>query len=160
MERINLLPPEARVKASRERGLIYAILILVGVVVVLGLVYVWQNSIVSSKQDELAQIQAQQTQVNEQLAALAPYAQIQAERVAMTATGKAHLRCARALVDDPPGSQPRHPCERPTAVADRHCAGPHACGRGGDAGARRRRLPQPMSPSPARPTRTRTWPSS
>ncbi len=89
MERINLLPPEAQVKASRERGLIYAILILVGVVVVLGLVYVWQNSIVSSKQDELAQIQAQQTQVNEQLAALAPYAQIQAERVAMTATGKA-----------------------------------------------------------------------
>ena len=36
MKRINLLPPEARVKASRERGLIYAVLLLVAVVVVLG----------------------------------------------------------------------------------------------------------------------------
>ena len=39
MKRINLLPQEERVKASRERGLIWAILILVAVVVVLGLVY-------------------------------------------------------------------------------------------------------------------------
>ena len=40
MKRINLLPQEERVKASRERGLIWPILILVAVVVVLGLVYV------------------------------------------------------------------------------------------------------------------------
>jgi len=88
MKRINLLPPEARVKASRERGLIYAVLFLVVVVVVLGLVYVWQNNIVNNKQDQLAQIQSQQAVVDAQARALAPYAQIQATRVAMTATGK------------------------------------------------------------------------
>ncbi len=57
MKRINLLPQEERVKASRERGLIWAILILVAVVVVLGLVYVKYNSDVGAKQDELATIQ-------------------------------------------------------------------------------------------------------
>ena len=59
MKRINLLPQEERVKASRERGLIWAILILVAVVVVLGLVYVKYNSDVGAKQDELAGIQAE-----------------------------------------------------------------------------------------------------
>jgi Tfp pilus assembly protein PilN len=88
MKRINLLPPEARVKASRERGLIYSVLFLVAVVVVLGLVYVWQTGIVNNKQDQLSQIQAQQRAVAAEAATLAPYAQIQAQRVAMTATGK------------------------------------------------------------------------
>jgi Tfp pilus assembly protein PilN len=88
MKRINLLPPEARVKASRERGLIYAVLFLVAVVVVLGLVYVWQSGIVNNKQDQLDQIQAQQAVVAADAAKLAPYAAIQAQRVAMTATGK------------------------------------------------------------------------
>ena len=88
MKRINLLPPEARVKASRERGLIYAVLFLVAVVVVLGVVYMWQNNVLKTKEDDLAQIQAQQQVVAEQAAALAPYAQIQAQRVAMTNTGK------------------------------------------------------------------------
>jgi Tfp pilus assembly protein PilN len=88
MKRINLLPPEARVKASRERGLVYAVLLLVVVVVVLGLVYVWQSSIVNSRQDDLERIQSEQAAVNAVAAQLAPYAQIQATRVAMTATGK------------------------------------------------------------------------
>ena len=88
MKRINLLPPEARVKASRERGLIYAVLFLVVVVVALGLVYIWQNSIVKTKEDQLAQVQAQQQAVSAQAAALAPYAQLQAQRAAMTLTGK------------------------------------------------------------------------
>ncbi len=59
MKRINLLPQEERVKASRERGLIWAILILVALVVVLGLVYVKYNSDVGAKEDELAGIQAE-----------------------------------------------------------------------------------------------------
>ena len=88
MKRINLLPPEARVKASRERGLIYAVLLLVVVVVVLGGVYMWQKSVLTTKEDELAQIQAQQQVVAAQAAALAPYAQVQAQRAAMTSTGK------------------------------------------------------------------------
>ena len=88
MKRINLLPQEERVKASRERGLIWAILILVAVVVVLGLVYVKERSDVSAKQDELASIQAETATVQAQIAALSPYAALQAQRTAMTDTAK------------------------------------------------------------------------
>lgn len=84
MKRINLLPPEQRGKASRERSLLWAILILVVVVVVLGLVYVWQSNQVSTKQNELDQVTAQTDAVKQQAVALAPYAQIQATRVLMT----------------------------------------------------------------------------
>ena len=88
MKRINLLPQEERVKASRERGLIWAILILVAVVVVLGLVYMKYNSEVGTKQDELAAVQAQTAEVQTQIAALSPYAVLEAQRTAMTATAK------------------------------------------------------------------------
>jgi Tfp pilus assembly protein PilN len=88
MKRINLLPQEERVKASRERGLIWAILILVAVVVVLGLVYVKINSDVNAKQDELAAIQAETAVVQAQIAELSPYAALQAQRTAMTQTAK------------------------------------------------------------------------
>jgi len=88
MKRINLLPPEQRVKASRERGLLWAILILVAVVVVLGLVYVWQGNQVNAKQAELDDLTAQTTAVQQQAIALRPYAQIQATRTAMTAAAK------------------------------------------------------------------------
>jgi Tfp pilus assembly protein PilN len=88
MKRINLLPQEERVKASRERGLIWAILILVAVVVVLGLVYVKQRSDVNSKQSELASIQAETATVQTKIAELSPYAALQAQRTAMTETAK------------------------------------------------------------------------
>jgi Tfp pilus assembly protein PilN len=88
MKRINLLPQEERVKASRERGLIWAILILVAVVVVLGLVYVKYNSDVNAKQDELAAIQAETAVVQAQIAELSPYAALQAQRTAMTETAE------------------------------------------------------------------------
>jgi len=58
MKRINLLPQEERAKASRERGLIWAIVILVAVVVALGLVYVKYQSDVNAKKDDLAAVQA------------------------------------------------------------------------------------------------------
>ena len=86
MKRIDLLPPEARVKASRERGLLYAILIIVAVVVALGLVYMQQNSTVSSKQTEVDGLNSETQAEQQKAAALAPYAQIQSTRVAMTAT--------------------------------------------------------------------------
>jgi Tfp pilus assembly protein PilN len=89
MKRINLLPQEERVKASRERGLIWAILILVAVVVVLGLVYVKARSDVSSKENELAAIQAETATVQAKIAALSPYAALQAQRTAMTDNAKA-----------------------------------------------------------------------
>lgn len=88
MKRINLLPQEERVKASRERGLIWAILILVVVVVVLGLVYVKYNSDVSAKQSELDQIAAETATVQQKIAELRPYAEIQSQRTAMTETAK------------------------------------------------------------------------
>jgi Tfp pilus assembly protein PilN len=88
MKRINLLPQEERVKAARERGLIWAILILVALVVVLGLVYVKYNSDVSAKQDQLASIQAEQAAVDAKIAELSPYAALQAQRTAMTETAK------------------------------------------------------------------------
>ena len=88
MKRINLLPQEERVKASRERGLIWAILILVAVVVVLGLVYVKYNSDVNAKQDELAAIQAETAVVQAKIAELSPYAALQTQRTAMTETAK------------------------------------------------------------------------
>jgi Tfp pilus assembly protein PilN len=88
MKRINLLPQEERVKAARERGLIWAILILVAVVVVLGLVYVKYNSDVSAKQDQLASIKAEQATVDAKIAELSPYAALQAQRTAMTETAK------------------------------------------------------------------------
>ena len=88
MKRINLLPQEERVKASRERGLIWAILILVAVVVVLGLVYVKLNSDANAKKDELAAIQAETAVVQAKIAELAPYAALQAQRTSMTETAK------------------------------------------------------------------------
>ena len=88
MKRINLLPQEERVKASRERGLIWAILILVAVVVVLGLVYVKYRNDVNGKQDELAAIQSETAVVQAQIAELSPYAVLQQQRTEMTQTAK------------------------------------------------------------------------
>ena len=88
MKRINLLPGEDRAKAKRERGLIYAVLVLVAVVVALGLVYVAQNSRVNSKQDELAGINSQVAVLQQQVAELQPYADLQSQRTAMTDAAK------------------------------------------------------------------------
>lgn len=88
MKRINLLPQEERVKASRERGLIWAILILVAVVVVLGLVYVKYRSDVNGKQNELTSIQNETAVVQAKIAELSPYAALQAQRTSMTQTAK------------------------------------------------------------------------
>jgi Tfp pilus assembly protein PilN len=88
MKRINLLPQEERVKASRERGLIWAILILVAIVVVLGLVYVKERSDVNAKQSELTSIENETATVQAKIAALSPYATLQAQRTAMTETAK------------------------------------------------------------------------
>ena len=89
MKRINLLPADQRIKASRERGLIYAILIIVVVVAVLGAIYYQRTTVVSSKQEELASVQAQITSVQSQIAALAPYARIQATYQGMSTTAAA-----------------------------------------------------------------------
>ena len=89
LKRINLLPPEERVKASRERGLMYAIVALVAVVVALGAVYLWQAGQVSDKQAEVDRLDAQIAQVNAEAAQLQPYAELQNKRVSMTTTARA-----------------------------------------------------------------------
>jgi len=88
MKRINLLPQADRVKASRERGLIWAILILVFVVVALGLVYFKLNSDVGARQDELDRIAAETALVQQKIAELQPYAALQSQRTSMTETAK------------------------------------------------------------------------
>ena len=88
MKRINLVPPEQRVRASRERGLLWAILILVAVVIALGLVYVWQSSQVNSKQSELDDLNAQVAAEQQKVAELQPYAELQAMRTDMTSAAK------------------------------------------------------------------------
>lgn len=86
MKRINLLPPEQRQKASRERGLLYVVTFLVAVVVVLGLVYFQQRGVVDDKRGELTGLQAQVAAVQAQIAELQPYAQIESARTSMTQT--------------------------------------------------------------------------
>jgi Tfp pilus assembly protein PilN len=88
MKRIDLLPPEQRVKASRERGLLWAILILVAIVVALGMVYMWQKNQVGDQQAELDRLTAETAVVQQKALALAPYAVIQTTRTAMTQTAQ------------------------------------------------------------------------
>jgi Tfp pilus assembly protein PilN len=88
LKRINLLPPEERVKASRERGLMYAVVALVALAVVLGAVYFWQSGQVSDKQDQVDALDAQIAAVNAEAAKLQPYADLQNKRVSMTTTAR------------------------------------------------------------------------
>lgn len=89
LKRINLLPPEERAKARRERGLTYAILALVVLIAALGLVYFWQQSQVGSKEDERDRLEADIAAVQQQCDALQQYAVLQTKRTEMTATAKA-----------------------------------------------------------------------
>jgi Tfp pilus assembly protein PilN len=86
MKRFNLLPPEQRVKASRDRGRLYAVLGLVALLVALGGVYFQQNAVLDGKEAELADLNAEVAVVQQQLAALAPYAEINKLRTSMTET--------------------------------------------------------------------------
>jgi Tfp pilus assembly protein PilN len=86
VRRINLLPPEERAKVKRERGLVYALLFLIVVVAALGILYVFANQQKSSRQQELAGLTSQLTQLQQQTLALRPYEQQQAQRAAMTQT--------------------------------------------------------------------------
>jgi Tfp pilus assembly protein PilN len=88
MKRINLLPPEQRVKAARELGVLYALVGLLVLVVVLGVTYVWQNGRVSGKQTRVTALQTQVQQAQAQAAALQPYETLQSQRTSMADTAK------------------------------------------------------------------------
>jgi Tfp pilus assembly protein PilN len=84
MNRINLLPPAERVKASREQGIAYALLALIAVIVVLGVVYVLAHNKIAAKQSTLDATTAQVDQLNSQIAALQPYETLQGTASAMS----------------------------------------------------------------------------
>jgi Tfp pilus assembly protein PilN len=88
VRRINLLPPEERAKVKRERGLAYALLFLVVVVAALGILYVFANQQKSSREQELAGLQSQLTQLQQEIAALTGYEQQQSQRAIMTQTAQ------------------------------------------------------------------------
>ena len=83
MTRINLLPPEERTRAAREQGLLLAIVGLIALVAVLGGLYFLQFRQVSTKQTQINDVSAQVDAANVQIAALRPYATLQAQRTAM-----------------------------------------------------------------------------
>jgi len=88
MKRINLLPPEQRVKAARELGAMYALFGLLLLVVVLGVIYVWQNGRISEKQGRVTALQADAQQAENQTAALQPYETLQSQRTSMADTAQ------------------------------------------------------------------------
>jgi Tfp pilus assembly protein PilN len=83
MQRINLLPQEERRKASRERGLMYALLFLIFVVAVLGVLYVFENQRVSTRNHEVATEQVQLDAINAEIAKLKPFETLQSQRASM-----------------------------------------------------------------------------
>ena len=89
MKRINLLPPEERAKASRERGLMYVVVALVAIIVVLGAVYLWQKNQVSDKEAERDSLEADIAALQTEIAALQPYAVLQTKRTDMMTTAQA-----------------------------------------------------------------------
>ena len=89
LKRINLLPPEERAKAKRERGLMYVVVALLALIVVLGAVYLWQNRQVADKEADRDSLEADIAAVQTQIAALQPFAVLQTKRTDMTTTAKA-----------------------------------------------------------------------
>lgn len=88
VRRINLLPSEERAKVKRERGLVWALLGLILVVAILGGLYVFQNQKVSNKRDELAGLQSQLNQLQQQITALKPFETQQTQRADMNDVAK------------------------------------------------------------------------
>lgn len=88
MKRINLLPPGERDKASREQGLVFALLGLVVLVVALGAVYLMLNRQVATKQDQVNDLQAQIQQVEKQVSELKWAQVLQSQRTSMMTTAQ------------------------------------------------------------------------
>ncbi len=86
VHRINLLPLEERRKASRERGLVYALLFLIFVVAVLGVLYVVENQRLNSRHQQVASLQGELDTVSAQIAQLKPFEALESQRAAMAQT--------------------------------------------------------------------------
>ena len=88
MKRINLLPPGQRAKAARELGALYSLFGLLLLIVVLGVIYVWQNGRISDKQSQVTTLQSEVQQAQAQTTALQPYETLQSQRTSMADTAK------------------------------------------------------------------------
>ncbi len=81
MRRINLLPPEERRRAAaRLRGVVPAVLLIVGAVAIIAMVgfYLFFLLRLNGVEDEIAELDQQIAEQNERLAELAPYRELQA----------------------------------------------------------------------------------
>jgi Tfp pilus assembly protein PilN len=88
MKRINLLPHDERVKASRERGLAYVLLALILVVVALGAVYVWEHGKLADKNNQITTLDQQIATWQGKVNALLPYQALATSRVNLQQTAK------------------------------------------------------------------------
>ena len=79
MSHVNLLPPEFRQQQATRRTTSMIIVAALAGLVVLGLFYLLQVQRLSSAQSELAAQQAENAQLNNQIAELQPYADLQTE---------------------------------------------------------------------------------
>jgi Tfp pilus assembly protein PilN len=86
MTRINLLPPEQKERASREQGIMLAVLGLVAVVLVLGAVYFLTLQKVNSKQDEVDAATGKTQTAQQRLDSLKGYEALQQQRDDMQTT--------------------------------------------------------------------------
>jgi type IV pilus assembly protein PilN len=81
MRRINLLPPEERRRGvARPRGVVPAVLLIVGAVAIIAMVgfYLFFLLRLNGVEDDIAELDGQIAQQNERLAELAPYRELQA----------------------------------------------------------------------------------
>jgi type IV pilus assembly protein PilN len=82
MRRVNLLPPEERRRrpAERLRGVVPAVLLIVGAVALISMVgvYLFFLMRLNSVEDEIAELDQQIAEQNQRLAELAPYRDLQA----------------------------------------------------------------------------------
>lgn len=97
VRRINLVPVAERARTKTDVGLL--VLIIVGVVVLAGIAYSYYsfNNQLSTKQDELAQLQAENARIVAQLASLAEFDAL-AQKTAETETLVQQLYVGRTLV--------------------------------------------------------------
>jgi Tfp pilus assembly protein PilN len=83
VRRINLVPPSERRRTQSDVGLLVLLVVVVAVLAGLGYTYFHYQTTLTDRQNELAQAQAEVQKVQQQLAALAQYEQLQQSKDAV-----------------------------------------------------------------------------
>lgn len=95
--RINLVPPNERSRTTTDIGMLALLALVVIVIFAVGLGYYVLNGRLDTKQQELADIEQQVSQLQGQVAALDQYAQLSSERERVEATVQ-QIYAGRTLV--------------------------------------------------------------